>query len=309
VYGRYAHDQSIAFRENFLHLPLVNIWVKEFADVIRQVFPDFTCEFPPFSFLPTYDIDIAYSYRHKGILRNLGGALRNPTWERYIVLAGIRKDPYDCYEWLNQLHSKYQLPAHYFFLVAEKNEVYDKNILPHKKVMWDLIRQHAKKYPVGLHPSWQSGDRPILLSSELQQLEAMAEASVTSSRQHYIRFNLPAGYRNLRALGIKQDYSMGYGSINGFRASVASSFCWFDLEKNESTDLIIHPFCFMDANSFYEQKNTPERALEELMHYTSICQRFNANLITIWHNYFLGTEKVFRPWRDVYEKFITNLAG
>ena len=63
------------------------------------------------------------------------------------------------------------------------------------------------------------------------------------------------------------DYSMGYGSINGFRASVASSFYWYDLEKERQTNLRIHPFCFMDANSFYEQRQDPQQTFEELIHY------------------------------------------
>ena len=60
---------------------------------------------------------------------------------------------------------------------------------------------------------------------------------------------------------------MGYGSINGFRASVASSFYWYDLEKEEATTLRIFPFCFMDANSYYEQRQTTAQAMTELMRY------------------------------------------
>src|SRR5882724_13052760 len=29
-YGRYAHTNSLAFKEGFLHLPLVNIWLNDF---------------------------------------------------------------------------------------------------------------------------------------------------------------------------------------------------------------------------------------------------------------------------------------
>ena len=30
IYGRYAHENSIAFKENFLHLPLINFWLEDF---------------------------------------------------------------------------------------------------------------------------------------------------------------------------------------------------------------------------------------------------------------------------------------
>ena len=133
----------------------------------------------------------------------------------------------------------------------------------------------------------------------------MAEKKVNQSRQHYIRFNLPGGYQRLIEAGITDDYSMGYGSINGFRASVASSFYWYDLEKDEQTSLRVHPFCFMDANSYFEQKLSSGEAYEELMHYYIQCKAVNGTLITIFHNNFLGFD--FDGWREMYERFIAQL--
>ncbi|HMX36937.1 MAG TPA: hypothetical protein PKG89_06405, partial [Ferruginibacter sp.] len=77
AYGRYAHENSLAFKENFLNLPLVNIWVKEFAKRLKEKFPTFNYQPSTFNFLPTYDIDIAWSYKHKGLLRNLGGFIKS----------------------------------------------------------------------------------------------------------------------------------------------------------------------------------------------------------------------------------------
>jgi hypothetical protein len=112
----------------------------------------------------------------------------------------------------------------------------------------------------------------------------------------------------LIAAGITDDHSMGYGSINGFRASVASSFFWYDLEKEQQTGLLLHPFCFMEANSFFEQKYLPQRAYEEMMHYYNAVKAVNGTLITIWHNNFLGTYPMFRGWRDVYEEFVRQVS-
>lgn len=303
-YGRYAHENSLAFNEGFLNLPLINIWVKYFAEKLKEKFSMFDPGYSKFNFVLTYDIDIAYSYKYKGLLRNIGGFLRSPSVERIKVLAGIQNDPFDTYDWLDRFHQQNNLKPLYFFLVANKNGQYDKNILPHKDVMWKSVKQHAKKYAVGLHPSWQSGESTSLLKKEKQQLEAMSEVAITRSRQHYIRFKLPEGYNQLIEAGITDDHSMGYGSINGFRASVASSFYWYNLEKEEQTSLRIHPFCFMDANAYYEQKQTTGQTYNELMHFLSVCKEVNGTFITIWHNNFLGTAKEFNGWRTLYERFI-----
>jgi hypothetical protein len=135
----------------------------------------------------------------------------------------------------------------------------------------------------------------------------MCNCEVNKSRQHYIRFNLPEGYQRLITAGITDDYSMGYGSINGFRASVASSFYWYDLEKEVQTALRIHPFCFMDANALYEQRQDTVTSLNELQHYHAVCKSVNGTLITIWHNNFLGTAKEFTGWKEMYEQFIAQV--
>jgi hypothetical protein len=307
IYGRYAHENSLAFKQKFLQLPLINIWVKDLAIQLQTAFPSIRLQPLAFSFLPTYDIDMAFSYRHKGFLRNAGSFIKSPTMERLKVLAGLKQDPFDCYEWLNKLHEEYYLQPVYFFLMAEKNGVYDKNILPFKRSMWRLIRGLAKKYTTGIHPSWQSGDNSELIQQEKKLLETICQKPIIHSRQHYIRFTLPTGYRLLIENGITNDYSMGYGSINGFRASVATSFYWYDLQKNEATQLRVHPFCFMEANSFYEQKNTSSEASEELMHYFSVCKNVGGQLITIWHNNFLGTTPEIQDWKNMYQHFISKL--
>ena len=315
-YGRYAHVNSLAFKEGFLHLPLINIWLEDFRTLLIQKNHLFSTPHLRFSLLPTYDIDMAWNFRHKGFARNAAAILLllmkfriGKVSQRLRVIRGKLNDPFDAYDWLNELHHRFTLHPVYFFLVAKDMGRYDRNIDIQNPEFRQLTRTHAERYQIGLHPSWASGDHPHLITSEKKALEEMAGRKITSSRQHFIRFELPSTYQKLISSGITEDYSMGYGSINGFRASVAASFYWYDLKKEESTNLLVHPFCFMDANAFYEQKSTPDAALDELKHYCNITRSVNGSMITIWHNNFLGTAPEFESWRSVYEKFITEVAN
>jgi hypothetical protein len=314
-YGRYAHENSLAYREGFLQRPLVNNWIQDFEKTVKIKFPAFSFQHPSFSFLPTYDIDEAFAYRHKGIVRALGGMVKSAIggqWEilkeRLQVMRQQSGDPYDAYKWMDQLHEKNNLQPIYFFQVAAQRGKYDKNILPSQPAMKQLIRQHAEKYSMGIHPSWKSGDEESLLQDEIKTLESAGGRKITASRQHYIRFKLPHTFRRLIAAGISDDYSMGYGSINGFRASVAVPFYWYDLKYEKSTSLLLHPFCFMEANSCFEQQYLPQRAYEEMMHYYHAVKSVNGTLITIWHNNFLGTYPLFRGWREVYNDFVSGIS-
>lgn len=316
MYGRYAHENSLAFREKFLEFPLVNNWLTGFIKEITKKFPGFKPRKFTFRFLPTYDIDIAWSYRHKGLLRTAGGylgSLLNGKWgeliQRSAVLRGRAKDPFDTYNWLHQLHERFQLKPYYFFLLAADRGKYDKNIRPGSVAMRELIKDHVIRYPVGIHPSWQSGDTHGLLRKEINQLASITGHEVLSSRQHYIRLSLPETYRRLLNAGIRFDFSMGYGSINGFRASVASVFYWYDLIAETRTDLMLFPFCFMEANSFYEQKFNSQQALEEMRHYFRVIKSVNGTFIMIWHNQFFGTSPCFAGWKEVYEQFINESAA
>ena len=315
MYGRFAHTASLAFRERFLQKPLVNLWLSALTPVFNASFPGFGFTGPSFRFLPTYDIDEAFSYLHKGWVRNAGGFIKDvvsgkskKVAERLRVLSGSVNDPYDALDLMQELNTRYRLTPVYFFLVAAKNAGVDKNILPDKPVMQSLIKQVSALYTTGLHPSWQSGDRVSLLLQEKQVLEQAAGYPVTKSRQHFIRFNLPQGYRRLMENGITEDFSMGYGSINGFRASVASSFLWYDLEQESTTGLRVFPFCFMDANSFYEQKQTPAATLPEMMHYYREVKQVNGLFSMIWHNTFFGTDTRFAGWRELYESFLHEVC-
>ena len=309
MYGRFAHENSISFKEGFLNKPVINIWLTDFSSSLKKIFPALTFKTKTFNFLPTYDIDIAYSFKHKGFIRNLGGFIKSPSLERLAVLAGLKKDPFDSFDFMDKLHTEFNLNPVYFFLVATSGSLYDKNISPYSNAMWQLIKRHAKKYRSGLHPSWRSNNNFSILLKEKKILETAGKMEVNISRQHYIKMSMPQTYQELIKAGIEADYSMGYGSINGFRASVASTFYWYDLTTEKTTSLQLYPFCYMDANSFYEQNLDAGQALEELQYYLNECKKVNGFFISIFHNNFLGTDKQFTGWKEMYTKFISQVQG
>jgi hypothetical protein len=287
-FGRYEHTQSLAYKNEFLNKPLVNIWLNDFIKLLSLKFPSLVMPVPVFRFMPTYDIDVAYAYLGRDLYRTLLGAGRSllqgrpeELIERILVINRKKKDPYD---------------------------VYDKNIDPSNDGFKELIRYHAAGYPIGIHPSWQSVDDPELLGTEKSNLESLTGKKIICSRQHYIRLSMPATYRLLIEHEIESDFSMGYGTVNGFRASVSSPYSWYDLEAGKATNLRIYPFCFMDANAFFEQKYTPAEAFEEIRHFHNAVKKVNGTMITIWHNTFLSDMPLYKGWKDVYEIFLNDVV-
>jgi hypothetical protein len=310
AFRRFPHAQSLAYKEGFLDKPIIDFWLLEFESILKQLHPSFTFKENKFSFLPTYDIDIAYSYRGKGLMRNGGGILKDianghveNVKQRLHVLFGNAKDPYDSYAWLDNLHKKYNLNPLYFLLLSEGGAL-DKNLHPSTKEMKELIHTLQMKYDVGIHPSWQSHEHVDVLRSEYNRLP-----ETQHSRQHYIRFTLPETFRNLLAIGIRKEYSMGYGSTNGFRASTSRPFRWFDLERNEATSLQCIPFCFMECNSFFEQGFSSEQAKQELLAFANMVHKVKGQLVTVFHNFSLGTEPLWKGWKEMYEECVSRISN
>jgi hypothetical protein len=191
--------------------------------------------------------------------------------------------------------------------MAEQRSEYDKNLPPDHPAQQELIRSLSNWSDLALHPSWRSASDFDLLEKEKKDLEGLVHRSILASRQHYIRFRLPQTYRNLMVAGFQADYSMGYGSINGFRASTARSFEWYDLKRDQVTSLRVHPFCYMEANSYYEQRDTIEEAAQEWEKLEESVRGTGGTFITIWHNTQLGTQARFSGWRDRYARWLRAL--
>ena len=311
--GMFSYKNSIAWQNNFLKTPLINYWLKDLRKKILQKFPDTYFRYTRFKFLPTYNIDQAYAYIKNGWKEETVSAIRAAVkgeWkiisERKAVFNGKKKDPFDAYEWLDALHLYCRLRPHFFFLLADQRNDYDNNISPTIPQYQQLIAYYAATFKVGIRLSYKSGKSESVVKEEIELLEYLADRKVIHSRQHFLAMSLPDTYRTLIKHGIEKDHSMGYPDINGFRASVASSFYWYDLENESATNLRIFPFCFADTNAYYKQKLKAEQAFEELMHFYNVIKPVNGLMITLWHNHFLGTDARFKGWREVYEIFLKD---
>lgn len=307
---RYPHTDSILYKNNWLERPLVDEWIEALRRLLNEKC-GFDINSKSFSFLPTYDIDIAWSYKHKGIVRNAGGLLKDisnlklgAVAKRLSVNIANAEDPYFSFPFMYSLHNRYKYKPLFFVLAAQKTDTYDKNINPSHKAMQKLIRSFAEQGTVGIHPSYNSGKNNEIFKNEKAALETIIEKGINISRQHFIRLFLPHTYRQLIADGITDDYSMGYGTHIGFRAGTGSSFFWYDIENEKQTDLKIHPFCFMDSTAHYDMKLGTAEAFTRLEKMELFLRGTNSRLITVFHNFSLGTDKEWNGWSPLYADYL-----
>lgn len=312
-HGRYPAVNSILYKNGWLQRPVADEWVTAFRKEMQAV-SGMNIPGTYFLFQPTYDIDMAYSHLHKGVTRIVGAYIRaimkmdvGQISERTQVLKNRQKDPYDSFRWLRQLHKEFDIKPLYFILAAFKTTAFDKNIHPQHPAMMRVIKNVARDGVIGIHPSYYS-DEDDKANKEKKMLEHITGNSIRISRQHYIRLKTPATYRLLMKNGITNDYSMGYGSHLGFRAGTGNSFLWYDLEQEVITPLRIHPFCFMDTTAHFEARLSASEAMEQLEAMSKLSEKTGSTLVTVFHNFSLGTAGEWKGWRNAYEHFISEIS-
>lgn len=304
---RFPHTSSVL--QSVLQRPIVDEWVEYFRRVLEEQW-GISMPRRQFSIELTYDIDIAWAYRNKGLKRTIGAVGRDILDLQFGKVAGrIGRDPYDSFEWIQGVHRRHSIKPKYFILAAHDTTEFDKNISPRHPSMRLLIDALGKEGEVGIHPSYYTANDILKQKEEKGVLEEIIDKPITISRQHYIRLKFPQTYRQLIATGITDDYSMGYSTHFGFRAGTSQSFYWYDVDREKTTGLRVHPFCFMDTTARFDMGLSPEESYGRLEEMVTTLKKTGGNGTVIFHNFSLGTDKGWTGWKERYEDFVTRYEG
>ncbi|HEU4717665.1 MAG TPA: polysaccharide deacetylase family protein [Bacteroidia bacterium] len=307
---RFDAHQSLAWLHGFLHVPVVNRWAILLKEKILERFPGTVFREEGYRFIPSIDIDNAWAYLEKGVMRTAGGYARSvfrmdfeDFRRRTQVLLHTRKDPYDTYEYQLSLMKKTGVRPMYFFLVGDYG-VNDKNVSTQRRKFRELIRHLADYSEIGVHPSFASNTLPGKLQVEIQRLKNIVHREITNSRQHFLMLRFPNTYRNLIERDITDDFSMGFANEPGFRAGICTPFFFYDLDLESETVLRVHPFTVMDATLNLYLKLTPEEAIAKIKLLNEEVRKVNGTFMSLWHNETLSDEKEWKGWRIVYEELL-----
>jgi len=313
-HGRFTEKHSLQYDLGLLQEPVVNHLAFMVLEVLQRNYPGLEPKIS-YSFLPTVDVDIAYAHLGKRPLRALGGYAKlllkgdmEALKERWSVVNGQLPDPYDNFDMHKELAEKYGTGLIYFFLLGDYGK-YDKMISHKNPAFRELIRKVSTKAETGIHPSYASFGNIEKVKCEKERLEGITGKTVVKHRAHFLRLKFPDTYRGLISLGMKEDYSLGYSAVNGFRAGTANPFYFYDVMKEEKTDLLLHPFIFMDSAMIDNMKVGPEQGEEEVTELLLKVRKYGGEAIGIWHNYSLCEKGQYRGWQQLFRNIMKQATG
>ncbi|WP_405200464.1 polysaccharide deacetylase family protein [Christiangramia sp. LLG6405-1] len=287
-FGRFPASESIAFQENFLHKPIVDIWAYKFQEILMERFPQLEHKKRAYHNNTIITSENTFIFKNKGFLRSFVGLLSDlvqfnigKVIDRLQVWIRIKSDPNDTFEDLISIIREDKIETLFMFQLSDFSR-HDRNIshnrIPHRAV----IKSVADYSKVGLLMGYYAMEDIKNLRKEKLRLEDIVHSSVEHAMNHQYNLRLPDQYNNLIELEINNDYSMGYPDKLGFRAGTCTSYLFYDINMEVTTPLKVHPYAF---NSNVVAKMTRNKLNEDLRRIILETKEVQGTLRSVFSNH------------------------
>ncbi len=308
-HGRYLPSASWLQKNNWLQEPIVNYIAEEILIWIEIEFDLKLQKLKKYTVLPTIDIDNPYAFAGRGLsfssslLKSLLSLNVKELLYKVKSIVNPSVDPFNTHKKIIQLLNDTNCICTVFLLMKTKgkNAVNTQSTLRKNSIFYSNT-----SFQLGIHPSYKADSEAF--ESERLLLEKNLQRKVDCSRHHFLSIDMHKDLLSIYKQGIKHEHSMGYAKENGFRAGICQNYLWFDISTNQITDLMIHPFFFMDSTYIFHKKSTPEEALTQIKEIRDVVQKYQGDLSFIFHNESLSNYGVYKGWGSFLEKTLKELC-
>ena len=313
-HGRFPATASFAFQNGFLEKPVVDIWAFAFYHELRERFnlPEIS---RPLIHIPTLDVDIAFAYKGRSFIRKTGGAIKDVyrrNWGRFVerirVLREKKPDPFDNFDFFLKNCKEAHTDPRIFFLIHSSSSL-DPNLSAGNKEVQSLLKSLNEKVELGIHPSYNGGQKSASIKREKRELSDITGKEVECSRQHFLRFKWPQTAHALLKAGIREDFSLGFADAPGFRAGTCTPFPFYDIQREVETGLLLYPLTVMDGTLADYMKLSPEKSLEKMEALATGLKMVGGTYVSLWHNHTFSNQGQWLGWREVFTHFTHHFSS
>lgn len=253
-----------------------------------------------YSYQPTIDVDVAFAFKGRSAFVNLMASLRDLVTLRWGNLGHRIKtikgghDPYDTYDWIDDIHSG--LGTRAFFLRAGKGK-YDVGLNPS---IVDEVIMSKPDWNSSWHPSYKAMTS-LYHGDGVEFKEEMSEFPLcgTEVRAHYLRSDARV-WAKLVEMGVTDDYSLGYANYPGFRSGLCRQYPAFDLKQDKVLQLTIHPVTVMDSSLKSYMGLSPEEGVDLVKKLNEEVRAVEGQMITLFHNTSVSDYREWKGWKKAY---------
>lgn len=219
---------------------------------------------------------------------------------------------YWCFEQILALEDEYGVRSHFNFFGGYPyrrpgltswlmDPVYDVCKQP---LVGMIKRLQQGGWSVGLHQSYTAWKDSPLMQREKQYLESALQASVSSCRQHWLRFSWEDTWSAQENAGFHLDTTLGFNDRPGFRNGTAFPFNPFDAEIKSVMALSALPMVLMDSHLYDYGGMSSEQREGCISYWVDELHDTHGEASIIWHQRVMSSDY---GWGDGYRMLLESL--
>lgn len=320
---RFPAKNSHAFAHNYLSRPIVDEWLDVLGQIIKLVWPSIKLKGHGFRINVSHDVDAPSLYSYKSWCRiariMLGNILLRQDIRGFFQAPYIRLtarsslhslDPFNVFDWLMDVSEKNGLESSFYFICGGDDR-HDAEYHPDDELIRRLMRKiFSRGHRIGLHPSYQTFNRPALIEEEAGKLKSICELEgikqdTWGSRMHYLRWSQPTTMQALTDAGLSYDATLGYADRPGFRCGTCFEYPAFNPVTKLPLNLRIRPLIAMDCSivdSAYLGLGISSEAEKHFLELKETCRAVNGVFTLLWHNSYFESSGSKEMYRTIIER-------
>jgi hypothetical protein len=322
-YGRFPAIASHAYKYDYLDRPVIDEWLSILCQVVKCLWPRLPLIRHTFHVRVSHDVDnpSRYAFTTSGKLLRL---MIGDIVKRKDVVTALKapflcmipttnqlnsSDPYNTFDWIMDVSEKNNLKSAFYFICGRTNPLFDGDYEIEHPAMRDLLRKiNVRGHEVGLHPSYETYQRPELIEIEAERLKKVcADEGISQlewgGRMHFLRWKTPITIYGWERASMNYDNTLSYGDLPGFRCGTCFEYRAFDPIKMEMLNLKIRPLIAMECTVMakrYMNLGTGHDACRKFMELKNAAKSVSGTFTLLWHN----SQLMKQEERDLYSKIV-----
>ena len=258
-HGRMISKKMYLVKNDLHSTPLVDELVIAFYEAMG-----FKINTRPTRFRMTHDIDILEKfpsfYKFLRAVGNLIFRIKQPQkiGKLFFQYFHKGKDPFDTFDWLLAQNDDFEKKVIYFLSGGSTRfeGFFDIHSAKAKRAI-KLTKERG--YEIGIHPSYEAAVKETLTEREKEALEKAANQTIQKTRQHFLRWQFPQTPRLIEKANLKEDSTLGFHDLIGFRCGTGFPYYMYDFEKERPFNFKEVPLVVMDVSLLKMVSNTQNR--------------------------------------------------
>jgi hypothetical protein len=145
-------------------------------------------------------------------------------------------------------------------------------------------------HTVGLHPSFDSFSDSNKILREKNYLQESSGINISSSRQHWLRFEWASTLMSLEKAEIKRDSTLMFNDRAGFRTSMCSEWKPWNHIEGKPFKIKVNPSILMDSHLYDYNSKRNYSFKVDIKHLIEECKIVCGNCSIVWHPHTLSKD-------------------